>query len=294
MIDMTKIDLNQMKEEMKAGDAARDAGLKEPETITSHKNISYGEHGTDNLLDVYYPKDRTTKLPTIVNIHGGGYFYGDKELYRFYCMNLADRGFCVVNFNYRLAPEHLYPAPLEDTNNVLKWMLENEEEYLFNFDELFLVGDSAGGQLAEQYATIVSNKEYAKLFEFEVPNISFKGVGLNCGVYFLGSQKDPKEEFPYYFNQESSESYAKHFPVENHITKEFPAASITTASDDFLKEVAAPLAELLEKLEVKTDYNLYKNENGEPLYHVFHIGQKEDISHQCNDEQTDFFKSLIS
>ena len=54
----------------------------------------------------------------IVNIHGGGYFYGDKELYRFYCMHLAEYGFAVINYNYRLSPENKFPAPLEDTFSV--------------------------------------------------------------------------------------------------------------------------------------------------------------------------------
>ncbi len=293
MIDTSKIDIKQMKIEMAQGDAKRDEGLVEPSDITAIKNIAYGEYGVSNLLDVYYPENTSTSLPTIVNIHGGGYFYGDKELYRFYCMSLAQRGFCVVNFNYRLAPDYLYPAPLEDTNSVIEWMLENQEEFYFDMDSLFLVGDSAGGQLTEQYATIVSNPDYAKLFDFDVPAITFKGVGLNCGVYFLGTEKTPNEEFPFYFNATNADSYKSHFPVEPYITSEFPPASITTASDDFLKVLAQPLKKILEDKKVTSDYHLYANDNQEPLYHVFHIGQKEAISHQCNDEQVAFFKELM-
>ena len=107
-------------------DAKRDNGLVEPDDIKKFRDISYGPYDKWNLLDVYVPADKennaaikavkenVTAFPVIVNIHGGGYFYGDKELYRFYCMRLAQFGFAVVNINYRLSPEFHFPSPLED------------------------------------------------------------------------------------------------------------------------------------------------------------------------------------
>ena len=87
-------------------DRERDEGLTTPEDITRHDDISYGPYGEWNLLDIYHKKDVNTCQPTIVNIHGGGWVYGNKEIYQFYCMSLAQRGYTVVNFNYRLAPEN--------------------------------------------------------------------------------------------------------------------------------------------------------------------------------------------
>ena len=292
-MDMNNIDINQMRIDMKEGDAIRDAGLVAPESILAKKDISYGEFGISNLLDVYYPKETVGKLPTIVNIHGGGFFYGDKELYQFYCISLAERGFCVVNFNYRLAPEYLFPSPLEDTNNVLLWMLANVDNYPFDLTNLFLVGDSAGAQLTEQYATISSNPDYAQLFSFKAAPVTFNAIGVNCGVYFLGQEESAKNAFPYYFDEQDTDSLSKLFPVESFITNHFPPTSITTATDDFLKELAQPLDAFLQSKGIETTYKLYEQPSGEPLYHVFHIGQKEAISHQCNDEQMAFFKRYI-
>jgi len=87
------------------GDAERDAGLTVPEGLVRHLDIPYGEDPMQKL-DVYYPEGTEKALPTIISIHGGGWFYGSKELYAHYCTRLAKRGFTVVNFNYRLAPEH--------------------------------------------------------------------------------------------------------------------------------------------------------------------------------------------
>ena len=57
-------------------DRERDAAIPLPAGITQCRNISYGSHGRDSLLDVYYPDGTTAPLPTIVSIHGGGYVYG--------------------------------------------------------------------------------------------------------------------------------------------------------------------------------------------------------------------------
>ena len=70
-------------------DAERDEGLTTPEDIKRYDNISYGPHDVWNLLDIYHQKDVTGPMPVIVNIHGGGWVYGNKEIYQFYCMNLA-------------------------------------------------------------------------------------------------------------------------------------------------------------------------------------------------------------
>ena len=81
----------------KKNDEIRDRGLAEPEDIEKVKDLAYGED-PEQVLDIYYPAGTEKPLPTIVSVHGGAYVYGSKELYRFYCMSLAQRGFAVVNF----------------------------------------------------------------------------------------------------------------------------------------------------------------------------------------------------
>lgn len=100
-------------------DAKRDAGLKIPGDVFRYTNFHYGEE-EQQVLDVYRPRSAKdiTSIPVIVSVHGGGWMYGDKDLYQYYCMSLCRFGFAVVNFSYRLAPEHKFPAMLEDTNLV--------------------------------------------------------------------------------------------------------------------------------------------------------------------------------
>ncbi len=290
---MNRTEIEEFRTQATKHDAIRDAGLIEPDTLVICRDLSYGPHGVDNLCDIYYPKGTTQALPTIISIHGGGFCYGDKELYRFYTMFLATQGFTVVNFNYRLAPEHAYPAPLEDTNALIHFLLKHHDTYFIDPDRLFLLGDSAGGQLTEQYATIVTNPKYAALFEFTVPNIQFKAVGLNCGHYFMGEDDTPQEAFDYYFEGVDPKNIAQQFPVEAHLTSAFPPTFLMTATDDFLKDLAPRLNERLVKLSIPTLYTCYAQDDGSPLGHVFHVDQKLAIGKQCNLDELAFFKQYL-
>ena len=95
-------------------------GMNTPEDIERWDNIVYGHDDREmQRLDVYRPKQAQGEdLPVIISVHGGAWMYGDKERYQYYCMSLAQRGFAVVNFTYRLAPESKFPAQLEDVNLV--------------------------------------------------------------------------------------------------------------------------------------------------------------------------------
>ena len=134
-----------LRKAFKRSDDKRDAGLTTPPDIERRDNICYGTDAKWQSLDVYRPKGTTAKLPVIVSIHGGGWTYGDKERYQYYCMNLAQRGFAVVNFTYRVAPEYKFPAGIEDTHLVFSWVMKNNE--WFDLNRVFAVGDSAGGHM---------------------------------------------------------------------------------------------------------------------------------------------------
>ena len=93
-----------MRKEFKRNDDIRDYGLSTPIDIIRYDNIPYGNDPEWNVLDVYRPESAGNKdLPVIVSVHGGGWIYGDKNRYQFYCMSLAQRGFAVVNLrtNFR-------------------------------------------------------------------------------------------------------------------------------------------------------------------------------------------------
>ena len=124
---------DKIRKEWRQNDLNRDKGLKTPDEIKRYDNISYGSHPEWNLLDVYRPKKmKNESLPVIMIIHGGAWVYGDKERYQFYCMRLAQRGFAVVNFSYRLAPEKKFPTSMFDTEKVFQFVADNADKYGFD------------------------------------------------------------------------------------------------------------------------------------------------------------------
>ena len=97
---------------------------------------------------------------------------------------MIQRRFAVVNINYRLVPHAYFPAPLEDLNSVMIWILQHAEEYNLDMNHIYGTGDSAGAQILGQYAAICSNEDYAKQFAFQIAKENiFEAIVLNCGVY---------------------------------------------------------------------------------------------------------------
>jgi len=280
------------------GDAKRDKGLITPNDITRYDNIVYGENEKWQRLDVYKPtKDLEKKLPVIVSIHGGGWVYGNKEVYQFYCMNLAQRGFVVVNFTYRLAPEFKFPAPIEDTNQVLHWVFEHAKEYGFDTNHIFAVGDSAGGHTLALYSCICTNKAYAKSFAIKQPkDFTFKAIALNCGKYHVYTDQRgdelTKELMTDYLPQKGTPEEIERICVENHITDKFPPTFLMTSNDDSLKCQAPILQEKLMEHDVPFEMHFY-GDRSHRLGHVFHCDVQSEFAKKCNDDECHFFQKFL-
>lgn len=269
-------------------DRKRDKHLKIPEGVTVQRDISYAEGREEHLLNVVKPQHTARKLPVIVSIHGGGYVYGSKEVYQYYAANLAENGFAVVNFNYRLAPEVQFPAQLEDINSVLCWLAAHEQEYGFDLNNVFVVGDSAGAQLASHYLAIWSNPDFARLFSFQTPKqLRIRAVALNCGLYRI---KPSEQLFADYLGKHISPDDPR-LNVHLHITAAFPPAFVMTSRYDFLLDAAKPMYDFLLAAGVPAVYRLYGQEGQKYMGHVFHCNLNLAEAKQCNKDECDFFKS---
>ena len=87
--------------------------------------------------------------PCLVFFHGGGWVIGDLDSHDVVCRKLADEGqLIVIAVDYRLAPEHKFPAGVEDVVTATKWVADNARELGIDPSRLSVGGDSAGGNLA--------------------------------------------------------------------------------------------------------------------------------------------------
>ena len=274
-------------------DRKRDKAIPLPTGVTECRNISYGPYGDWNLLDVYCPEGTAEALPTIVSIHGGGYVYGNKEVYRRYGMDMAKRGFVFVNFNYRLAPKWKFPTPLADTNAVMEWVCKNANRYHMDPQRIIILGDSAGAQLTSQYAAICTNAEYAKLFHLNIPNFRLRAVGLNCGMYDMGAFATPLKGLALDYLGRIFDLDDPRLKVLENITGDFPPAFITTAYHDFLRENAEPMCSFLAEKGIPCDWRCYGSEDDKSIGHVFHVTITHPEAIRCNDDSAAFFMKHI-
>jgi acetyl esterase/lipase len=289
-----------MRQEWAQSDAERDKGLKEPENIEKKLNITYAASATEDeevwhLTDIYYPgEERKETFPVIVSVHGGGWFYGDKELYRFYTMQLAAMGFAVVNFNYRRSPEYHYPAGFMDVCSLMHFLQEHKEEYRLDMEQLFIVGDSAGAQLASQYGIFATNPEYRRLFD-EISDFTApipKKMALNCGIYDLGEifRKDVKICDWYLPECIKKKEAISFFRIMEYMTKDFPPVYLMASVNDSLAKHSLPMKQRLEELEVPVIFREF-GEDAPEDGHVFHLNMRSENGKRCNQEEIEFFKT---
>ena len=275
-------------------DKQRDAAIPLPEGVTEFRDISYGRHGQQNLLDVYLPALTRESLPTIVSIHGGGYVYGSKEIYRRYGMDMARRGFAFVNFNYRLAPKWKFPTPLYDTNAVLHWICKNAQRYHLDPTRIILLGDSAGAQLTSQYAAMHTDPGYAAAFRMEMAPVTIRALGLFCGMYDPAAMlQGPRNGLTLDYLGKEATPEDPRFRVLDHITDRYPPAFIATACHDFLRPCAEPLYDLLTARDVPAQFRCYGTQKQEEVGHVFHVNILLPEAQACNDDAALFFAQYV-
>ena len=330
-----------IKMSFKYGDALRDRNLKIPKDVVRLRDVCYykkekcrdkknnGEKysgikdkgDTDQgLLDIYLPRERENPLSVIVSIHGGGWVYGNKEAYQYYCTHLAQYGFAIINFNYRLAPKNKFPAALEDVNRLFQWLKESGALYDLDLDNLFVVGDSAGAQLACQYAAIITNKDYATLFHFETPDITIKAMGLNSGVFHpvervkeldgYSTRKDGKGDKGNRVKLDAMVNrgikdvmldylgkdilrFEKEMDFQSNITEHFPPVFIANSVNDIVAWQKPEFASRMKAAGVPYIYKEY-GRGDKTIGHVFHLDIKREEARDFNKEQIEFFREHLT
>lgn len=132
-------------------DAPAESGTEVRDGVRLVQDLRYKpSEGKSGLCDVYLPVAEASAAgyPVVIAIHGGGWMAGDKWTMAGYCHNLARAGFVAVDINYRLAPEHKFPAQADDVRDALLWIVTQQDRFDLNLDALGLFGYSAGGHLA--------------------------------------------------------------------------------------------------------------------------------------------------
>jgi acetyl esterase/lipase len=128
----------------------RIAGSDVPPSVRALTGITYVQRGGHALqLDLYLPAAaKASPVPGIVFVHGGGWRAGVRANFAPMAIRMAERGYAAATISYRLSPEALYPAAVQDARAAVRWMRAHAAEYGIDPSKIAIGGGSAGGQIA--------------------------------------------------------------------------------------------------------------------------------------------------
>lgn len=299
MLDVCKLDEMRMECLERKADEAADGFVIRYADSGKAADIDSFEYASNSFLDVYVPREMldNPSCPVILNVHGGGWFYGDKELYSHYCCHLAEKGFAVVSFNYRLAPQNKYPAALEDVAYCVNYLYENRKALHFDMDRFFMIGDSAGAQLTANYCIIAANEAYRKQLNFFTYDRLPAAVCLNCGSYVTDMLDDTI--YQWYMKNEDGlyampeKQRALYHQQLDYLTKDFPPAYLMYSVNDDLRNHTLQMNERLNECGAVHVLKAFGQENPESG-HVFHINLYNPEGRICNEEECAWFQTHMT
>ncbi len=279
-------------------DAAR-IRLQTPTTgVDCICNIPYiNDKAPEHMLDVYFPKNSSRLLPVIIDIHGGGWMGGSKEVNKNFCTNTAAKGCCVFSINYRLAGKYKFNEQIEDIFEAFDWIAQNAGAYPADLENAFLAGDSAGGHFACSAAAITSSFMLQKEFTMAKPKIKFRAVAaISPAIDLTAPNPALNINLPELLGRKFRQSpYYKYMNFRQVATKNMPPFYICTSTGDFLRFDSYKLKFALDRLGIENELDDFKGKYvGRVLPHVFAVlDPVPSYSQECINHMLDFFSAHI-
>lgn len=221
-----------------------------------------GPDNNDLPIRVYVP-DSEGPHPALIYLHGGGWVLGDVDMFDPTCRaltNAADR--TVISVDYRLAPEHQFPAPLEDAYAALEWTAENAEAMQIDPEDIAIGGDSAGGNLAAAAALLARDRDGPSIdrqvliypvtdYAFDTDSYEENGEG------YLLSKSDMEWFWDQYLRDEIDGKNTYAAPLQATDLADLPPATVVTCGFDPLRDEGAAYADALRDAGVDVNHLQY-------------------------------------
>ncbi len=220
--------------------------------------------GDDQMrIREYIPKNFKENDHAMLYFHGGGFSIGSIRTHDPVCKFLSQMlGWKIFSVEYRLAPEHRFPVPLEDCDQSMDWLIENADQFEIDINKIAVGGDSAGGNLAA--CLCIKRIEEGKIQpERQIlfyPAVDtggeYESIKTFTNGYFLLT-KELLEWFGNNYLDESDHTNIYAAPMNYDKLDMVPPALIITAGFDPLRDEGKAYAEILQKNGVKVDYKEY-------------------------------------
>ena len=212
-----------------------------------------------------YTPDGRGPFPVLIYFHGGGWVICNLDTHDSLCRHLATRISCVVvSVDYRLAPEHKFPAAAEDAYAATEWVALNADHLKVDPNRIAVGGDSAGGNLAAVTAIIARDKAGPPLVH---QLLVYPATDLSS----MDSNSYREHGQDYILTKDSMEYYVSHYLAREEDALDphaspllasdlggLPPALIITAEFDVLTDEGEAYANRLKKAGVPVKYTCYK------------------------------------
>ena len=211
-----------------------------------------------------YRPDDSPVLPALVYFHGGGWVIGDLDTHEGICRALANEAGCAVfSVDYRLAPEHKYPAAADDCYAFTRWLSENAAEKGVDAQRLAIGGDSAGGNLAAVVALMARESGLSgiclQLLIYPVTDYSLDTPSYheNAEGYAL-TREGMRWFWDHYLASEEDGAELKASPLRAESLEGLPPAYVITVGYDPLRDEGDAYAARLIEAGVAVELDRYE------------------------------------
>ena len=230
--------------------------------VTDREIPGFEGEGPDVPVRIYTPEG-DGPFPTVTFFHGGGFVIGDLESHDYLCREFVDESGCtVVATHYRRAPEHPFPAAVEDAYAATRWTADNLEDLDGNGTHA-VMGDSAGGNLAAAVSHMAADREDGPALDYQAliyPSVSHRTdwesrLNNNEGYYLVEEDMQWFHECYTCSTVHQGNRYA--YPLEACDFADLPPATVITAGFDPLRDEGTAYAEALADAGVDVEHRNY-------------------------------------
>ena len=260
------------------------SGKKEPVGMIKELYIPQENHQIP--IRIYRPKGKTIEPSSaIVYIHGGWFIAGGYETHDAVVRRLANATESVVIFvDYRLAPEHPFPAGLNDGINAVQWVIDNAEALGIDKSKVGIIGDSAGGALATAISTQIGEQLKFQVLIYPASNNKLDTVSWETYEHGPVLNKQGGIEAWKHYLPEGEANNPLAIPALIKDFKDTPPTLIILAEHDPLVDDGKLLIENMENAKVSLTTRFYKD----TVHGFMHMGEILDEVRLAVDEMAEF------
>jgi acetyl esterase len=209
-------------------------------------------------IRLYRPAGTVARLlPAILYFHGGGWVIGSLEGYDLVCRYLSARSGCaVIAVDYRLAPEHKFPAAVDDAVAAFRWLAAEATTIGIDPARIVVAGDSAGATLATVISRLLRGEPRPPCLQwliYPATDLSCSSASYtSCGEGFLLTRADMEWARGHYLNDPGEIDDPRASPLKAPDLEDLPPALVYTAGFDPLRDEGQAYAARLSAAGVKT------------------------------------------